>query len=178
MQFRIDAGDLTLKQHLQTVGHNAVYTSKGIQNNFINICGKLIQDKILQKVKQAAFYSIIADEATDASNVEQLSISIHFVGDDNKVYEKFICFHPCQSGVTGEAIDSYIFDNLELWNLDPNLIRGQAYDGAGAMAGQSKGAAACIKSKYSRAIYTHCASHRLNLCVVKCCSICGVSNMM
>ena len=76
--------------------------------------------------------------------------------------EKFLCFHPCQNGVTGEAIASYILEKLELLKLDPNLMHGQAYDGAGAMAGQSKGAAACIRSKYPKAVYTHSASHRLN----------------
>ena len=67
---------------------------------------------------------------------------------------------------------------MALWRLDPTLIRGQAYDGAGAMAGQKKGAAACIRSKYPKAIHMFCASHRLNLCVVKCCNICEVDNMM
>ena len=36
----------------------------------------------------------------------------------------------------------------------------------------------CIASKYPKTIYTHCASHRLNLCVMKCCDIREVNNMM
>ena len=28
----------------------------------------------------------------------------------------------------------YILENLEIENLDPNFVRGQAYDGAGTMA--------------------------------------------
>ena len=46
------------------------------------------------------------------------------------------------------------------------------------MAGQTKGVAARICAKYPKALYSHCASHRLNLCIVKCCSIREVSNMM
>ena len=46
------------------------------------------------------------------------------------------------------------------------------------MAGKSKGAAACITAKHPKALYTHCASHRLNLCVVKSCTIREISNMM
>lgn len=46
------------------------------------------------------------------------------------------------------------------------------------MAGKAKGAAAIITSTYPVALYTHCAAHRLNLCVVKCCSIREVDNMM
>ena len=96
LQFRIDAGDHTLKQHIKTAGHNVIYTSKGIQNDLTKICGKLIQNKILLKIKQANCFSITADEATDTSNVEQLSISIRFIDDDDgKIYEKFLCFHSC-----------------------------------------------------------------------------------
>ena len=40
------------------------------------------------------------------------------------------------------------------------------------------GASSHILSKYSKALYTHCAAHRLNLCVVKCCSLRVVSSMM
>ena len=65
-----------------------------------------------------------------------------------------------------------------MWQLEPQNLRGQAYDGAGAMAGKSKGAAACIATKHPLVVYTHCAAHRLNLCVVKCCSIREVNNMM
>ena len=55
---------------------------------------------------------------------------------------------------------------------------GQTYDGAGAMAGKKKGAAACITEVYPKATYTHCAAHALNLCVVKCCSISEIRGAM
>jgi len=58
LQFRIDAGDSVLKQHLQTMSKNAKYTSKAIQNDMINVCGRLIQDKILCEVKQARFFPL------------------------------------------------------------------------------------------------------------------------
>ena len=120
---------------------------------------------------------MIADEATDSANDEQLSISIRFV-ENGTPNEKFLGFHECRSGVTGEAIAGDILEQLTEWQLEPQLLRGQAYDGAGAMAGRSKGAAARITSQYPKAVYTHCAAHRLNLCVVKCCSVREVSNMM
>jgi len=46
------------------------------------------------------------------------------------------------------------------------------------MAAKAKDAAVCIRSKYPKAIYTHCTYHRLNLSVVKCCNIQGVNNTM
>ena len=76
------------------------------------------------------------------------------------------------------AIADYILSKLADWQLQPQLLCGQAYEGPGAMAGKSKGVAACIYSQYLKDLYTHCASHRLNLCVMKCCSIREGSNMM
>ena len=46
------------------------------------------------------------------------------------------------SGVKGEVISENIISNLVVWQLQPHLLRGQAYDGAGAMCGLSKGVAA------------------------------------
>ena len=46
------------------------------------------------------------------------------------------------------------------------------------MAGKNKAAATRITQQYPKAVYTHCAAHVLNLCVVKCCSIPEVRNTM
>ena len=43
------------------------------------------------------------------------------------------------------------------------------------MAGKLKGVAARMHSQYPKALCTHCTSHRLNLCVIKCYE---VNNMM
>ena len=160
-----------LKEHLRTAAGNALQTTKMIQNQMIIICGDIIRNKLLEKIQKAGFF----DEATDTANDEQLSISIRFV-DCGSPCEKFLTFHECQSGVSGEAIADDILTKLVEWQLQPQLLRGQAYDGAGAMAGKSKGVASHIHSKYPKALYTHCASHGLNLCVMKCCTIREVSN--
>ena len=66
LQFRIQAGDTVLSQHLQTAACNAVYTSKTTHNEIIAICGDLIRKEILDNIKEAPFFSIMADEATDS----------------------------------------------------------------------------------------------------------------
>ena len=177
LQFRIDAGDEVLRHNLETADRNATYTSKEVQNEMMVISGDIIRNKIQQKIRDAQFFSVIADEATDSANAEQLSISVRYV-ENGVPNEKFLGFNECRSGVTGEAIASYILAQLSKWQLEPQFLRGQAYDGAGAMAGKAKGAAAIITSEFPKALFTHCAAHRLNLCVVKCCSIRDVNNMM
>ena len=80
-----------------------MYTSKETQNQLIQICENIIRNKILRNIRAAKFYSVIADEATDSANDEQLSISIRYLN-NGSTQEKFLCFHQCTSGVTGEAI--------------------------------------------------------------------------
>ena len=177
LQFHVQSGDKVLSDHLKSAGGNATYTSKTIQNELIEICGDIIRDKILAKIRQARYYSVIVDEATDVSNDEQLSISIQYV-DDGTPTEVFVAFYECITGVTGRAIADNILLKLSEWQLELEHLRGQAYDGAGAMAGKSKGAASHIITTQPKALFTHCASHRLNLCVIKCCSIREINNMM
>ena len=134
LKFRVDAGDEVLKEHLETCSLNATYTSKETQNQMIAICGDIIRNKILLKIQSAKYFSVIADEATDAANDEQLSISIRYL-DNGKPQEKFLGFHECLSGVTGEAIANDIITQLGSWQLDPQLLRNQAF------GGRSRGAA-------------------------------------
>lgn len=138
----------------------------------------MIQNCILKDVREAKFYSVIADEAVDCANDEQLAISVRYVDSNCKPQEKFLTFCECISGVTGRDIADNILANLNNWQLETANMCGQAYDGAGAMSGTVKGAAARIMAQCPKAHYTHCAAHRLNLCVVKCCTIREVSNAM
>lgn len=52
IRFRIDAGDNTLKNHLEDCNKNATYLSPLIQNGIIDACGDTILDKIIADVKQ------------------------------------------------------------------------------------------------------------------------------
>ena len=67
---------------------------------------------------------------------------------------------------------------LGTWGLDIENLRGQGYDGAANMSGKVKGVQARIflLSK-KKALYVHCASHCLNLSIMKACSVPQVKNM-
>ena len=144
LRFGMDAGDQILREHLATASRNAKYHSPTIQNDLIAATSQLIQKKIVQKVKEAKFFAVCADEAADAANREQLALIIRFVGKSGLVQEHFWEFLHCASGVSGEAIAQNILCALEKHSLDVNNLRGQGYDGAGNMAGKCQGAAARI----------------------------------
>ena len=74
VHFRAET-DSTLEKYLNKAPLNAKYTSKTIQNQMISIVGDHILSEIIQQIKSAKFYSLIADELSDVSNKEQVSLS-------------------------------------------------------------------------------------------------------
>ena len=178
LDFRIDAGDTVLAEHFRTGAQNAQYNSPRIQNDLISCTGEWIRNKIVQEVKHAKFFSVSADEAADSSNKEQLPLVLRFVDATNSVHEEFVEFILCDTGTSGNAVASKILEALKEYGLSVNYLRGQAFDGAGNMAGKYRGAAAVIQSTCPKAVYIHCAAHSLNLCVVAACNIQMVKNMM
>lgn len=50
--------DDELKNHLQKSSQTATYISKTIQNELIDICGKIISNKILKQISDNKLYSM------------------------------------------------------------------------------------------------------------------------
>ena len=104
LDFRINNGDEILGEHLRTCGRNALYTSKTIQEQMIAICGDVVRSSILQEIRSAPMFSIMADEATDVSNKEQLALCIRYVNSSMlNIAERFLGFSECITGVTGNC---------------------------------------------------------------------------
>ena len=175
----MDAGDIILQEHLSTASGNATYTSSNTQNQLIDIIHTQIQHKILHEVRRAKWFTVIADKVTDVSNKELLSIVLRYIDQDTGLArEDFVSFLECDTGISGHSLAEKITTTLQYYGLDLMKLRGQAYDGAGNMAGSIRGTAALISAQYPLALYLHCASHCLNLAVVKSLQIASVRNMM
>nr|XP_047145808.1 zinc finger MYM-type protein 1-like [Hydra vulgaris]XP_047145866.1 zinc finger MYM-type protein 1-like [Hydra vulgaris] len=178
LNYRIRGGDKVLEHHLNSCAKNASYISNSSQNELISCCGQYIQNILVSKIKENQFFSIIADEASDCSNQEQLSLVIRFIDKSYDVREEFMGFLHCELGSTGEALCKTILSSLKDFSLDISNCRGQGYDGASSATGHVKGIAKRIKDLNHKAVYTHCFSHRLNLSVINSCKIQEVRNMM
>ena len=171
LNFRVRSGDVTLKNHMETCQKNASYISKTAQNEIINCAGNVITENIVKEIKINKFFSIIADEATDSSNEEQMSLVLRYVNSQNEIKEDFIRFLACSYGITGADLENILLEALSDLGLDIMDARGQGYDGAGNVSGHTKGLASRILRINPKAFYTHCHSHRLNLAIMKACSI-------
>ncbi len=82
------------------------------------------------------------------------------------------------TGISGKALSDKILAYLRGFDLNFTYLRGQCYDGASNMAGATKGRTDLITKDYPLALYLHCASHKLNLAVIKSLQITSVHNMM
>jgi len=152
--------------------------SPTIQNEIIEAIRLVIQNKIVERVKTSKFYSILCDETTDVSTVEQLTLCVRYVDVPNCVIrEDFLGFIKMES-TTGIAIATAIQNELENIGLTFENLRGQGYDGGSNMSGVNNGVQSLILKKQPLAFYTHCLSHCLNLCLSKACNVPAIKNMM
>ena len=173
LRFRAEH-DRILARHLQSAPCNATYTSKTSQNEMIYVVGTVIRTDILNEVKKSKYYSIIADEVTDLSNKEQLSLSVRYVTDET-VREMFLDFVEVER-ITGKALSDAIVHWLDVNELPVANMRGQCYDGASNMSGSRSGCQAILQQQAPRAVYVHCSSHKLNLAIVSACKISSFKN--
>jgi len=79
LQLMVTCGDDVLKQHLITAGKNATYISPVSQNQIIDAIAAVIRRHIVADVKSTNFFAILADETTDFSRQEQLSVCVRYV---------------------------------------------------------------------------------------------------
>lgn len=139
-----------------------VYTSPDIQNEVIKLMGLNILRRIAADCQTSLFLTIMADETTDASNQEQVTLFVRWVTEDLEVHEEFLGLYTVPSIDAGTLV-SVIKDTFLRMALSFDKVRGQCYDGASAMSGTKNGVAKKICDVEPRAVYTHCYGHALNL---------------
>jgi hypothetical protein len=148
------------------------YLSHGEQ---IALMANHILRKLLQDIREATVYALIADEATDISDKEQLCITITWVGSDFVIHEdplELINVPKTDSA----TLTASIKDSLVRFCLPIGQCRGQAYDGASNMMGHINGVAARIQKDEPAAIYVHCLAHCTNLSLQTVCRKAGGSS--
>jgi hypothetical protein len=171
LEFRANAGDKIIGEHLENCHQNARYDSKTIQNHMIELIGDEIRQRYVREVSEAKYFTILADEVTDLSNKEQLSLILRFVDAKSCIREEFVDFIELER-ITGQKIADAIIGKLDHYGLDLKYCRGQGYDGASNMSADQRGAQGIIMKDNPKALYMHCNSHILNL--VKIGEVCTV----
>lgn len=172
--------DMTLKKFLDTAPKNARYLSPQIQNDLLQLIGKQIQNKILQKVRSSKWYGFIADETQDIVRNEQVSIALRYLhkGKNNllSIHEDFIEFIVTED-TSGRSLANLFLNRLLAYNIDVKFMRAQTYDKGANMCGKLNGVQAVIKETVPQAVYCACMAHGLNTALVHSCSVRNIANL-
>ena len=173
--------DPVLSDHL-AARHTSrfTYLSPDIQNELIILLGNQVRESIVDSCRKAKFFAVIADECTDSSTKEQMSLCIRFLDKTDgciEVREEFVGFKYAEC-VKGIAVSNIIIDFLAEMNLDIQNLRAQCYDGAANMSGKYNGVQARILQVTPEASYVHCKAHSLNLALIHSSKKMCVRNMM
>ena len=162
MNFRIEAGDKIIRNHLDTAAKNTKYTSHQTEKELIKISEQILVNDIASAANNSIGFSVLAD----ISGTEQLSIGIRFVDPtkEQMIREEFLGFVPLNNMSAASISDAILSKCLSL-GLNLDHLLGQGYDGCSTMAGKDNGVQSRIRMKYPKAAFVHCSSHRLNLVV-------------
>ena len=124
--------------------------------------GQTVLRQILSEIKCSLWFSLIADEASDLSHNEH--VTIRWTDDSYGIHEDTLGLIQLPN-TKAHAIFDIIKDILIRCALPISQCRGQAHDGASNMSRVHNGVQALIKAEQSEALYVHCLAHSLNLCI-------------
>lgn len=140
------------------------YTSHSIQNELIQVMAHEILRVVIEKIKTAQFFGIMADETADKSNTEQLVFCARWIDQNFGVHEDFLGLHALDT-TKSDYLVSVLKKICLSFDLDFKNIRAQCFDGASNMTGIKSGVKTQILEENDKALFVHCYNHALNLAV-------------
>ena len=124
IEFRAET-DNPLAIHLRNASKNATYVSHRIQNELIELCGNEIVTHIVEKAKEATYFSVLVDETADVSKKEQVAVCVRYCcPPDYAVHEDFVGFVGTRD-TTGETISALLLSVSQNIGMDMNNVVGQ-----------------------------------------------------
>ena len=157
---QIENGDIQLKGHRDKCPRNATHESYATVIDLLSSISKIIERDLLSSFNASAYFSLMADESTDVSSKEELSICARWEW-DTKPVEHFLGIVPAKE-TTAEAISSYLCAFLESKSIDIITIRGLGFDGTNTMSGQRSGVQKRLRFHSPSAVYIPGAKVRVN----------------
>ena len=156
----VACGREDLKTFLESAGKNAMYTSRIAVTGFIEALGTWVEESLFKHLHQAPFYSIMADECTDVSTVEELSLFCQWIEENGETTEHFIDLLPMKR-TDAKSIYSALVECLKSKNIQLSNLIGMGFDGAATVSEKKSGILARMKKHSPHALFVHCHCHQL-----------------
>ena len=133
--------------------------------DFIEVLGTWIEKSTLKRLRKTMFFSVMADECTDISTVEELSLFCRWE-EGGVPIESFLEIMPLQKA---DAVSIYttLVKCLKDKNLQVGNIIGMGFDGAATFSGRKTGVQARLKNHAPHALFVHRHCHMLQLACVQ-----------
>ncbi|XP_031121002.1 uncharacterized protein LOC116024254 [Ipomoea triloba] len=170
--------DPIIQEHVLRVKNHDIhhhYLGHRIQNELILMLATAVKTKVLKKIKEAKYFSVILDCTPDVSHQEQMSLILRCV--DISTYpikiEEFFLEFLVVNDTTGQGLFEVLQNVLISLDLDIDNVRGQGYDNGSNMRGRHQGVQKRLLDVNRRAFYTPCGSHSLNLTLCDVANSCG-----
>ena len=93
----VTCGGRDLKKFVDKAGKNAHFTSKDAVVDFVEVLGTWVDESLLARLQNARYFSLLADESTDITTIEELSVVCRWVENGLPV-EHFIKIIPLKKG--------------------------------------------------------------------------------
>ena len=158
--------DPIVQDYIDKGPKHTTYLSPDIQNSTLQIMGKMIRGSICDEVRQAGYFSLMADETKDLSKQEQPATVLRYLDKEGAINEGFFTFVETTS-LNAESLSNYLIKDLEDNGLDVTYVVSQGYDRVSVMSAHCTGAKQQIKKSLS-AICIYCCAHMLNIVLVDC----------
>ncbi|XP_042446507.1 zinc finger MYM-type protein 1-like [Zingiber officinale] len=138
--------------------------SPTVQKDLTRACAAEVTNVIHNDIKDNIF-SLMVDECRDISVKEQMGVVLRYVNKHGCVIERFLAIVHV-SNTSAISLKKIIDELFAKHKLSLSRLRGQGYDEASNMRGESNGLKALILKENSSARYVHCFAHQLQLVVV------------
>ena len=139
----VSCDGVDLKNFLERTGRNAVYTSHVAVVEFMDALGTWVEESLLKRLHQASCFSIMADECTDISTIEELSVYCRWE-EDGVAEEHFLDIVHLKKADAESIYDSLV-QCLKEKSLQVSAIVGMGFDGAATFSGKKTGVQAIIR---------------------------------
>ena len=121
---QIETSDIKLKYHRENCPRNATYESYATVVDLVESIGKILESNLMSSFKASPYFSLMADESTDISSKEELSVCARWLH-KRKQEEHFLRIVQAKE-TTAEAITGYLCAFFEYKSIDgTNTISGQ-----------------------------------------------------